>query len=85
MLRHLHRLHARAESHGRVSLRKTTSHAAQNASREVVCAECLCVVLGFGSDEEEDGALGRGLEPGPWDEALVDCVRESDCRWAKDV
>jgi len=68
-------LHAGAETHGRVGLRETTSHAARNARNKVVGAKRLGVVLGLGGDEEENGALGGGFDPGPRDEALVDCSR----------
>lgn len=73
VLGHLDGLHACAETHGCVSLRQTTSHATNNARAEVVGAEGLGVVLGLGSDEEEDGALGGGFDPGPGNETLVDC------------
>jgi hypothetical protein len=69
----LHRLHARAEAHGGICLRKTANHAARDTRHEVVRAGGLGVVFGFRSDEEEDGALGGGFDPGPWDETLVDC------------
>lgn len=73
MLRDLHRLHARAEAHGRVRLRQPAHHAARDAANEVVRAEGFRVVLGFRGDEEEDGALGGRLDPRPGDETLVDC------------
>ena len=73
MLGHLDRLHARAETHGSVSLRETTCHAAGDSRGEVAGAEAAGVVFGFAGDEEEDGAFGRGFDPGPGDEALVDC------------
>jgi hypothetical protein len=73
VLRDLHRLHARAEAHGGISLRESTDHAARDTRDEVVRAGGLGVVFGFRSDEEEDGALGGGFDPGPWDETLVDC------------
>lgn len=75
VLGHFDGLHASAEAHGRVRLRETTGHAADDATAEVVGAEALCVELGFGSDEEEDGALGGGFDPGPGDETLVDCFQ----------
>jgi hypothetical protein len=64
-------LHAGAEADGGVGLGDTTRHTAGNAGDEVGGAGGLGVVLGFGGDEEEDGALGRGLNPGPRNEALV--------------
>jgi hypothetical protein len=70
----LHRLHARAEAHGGVCLRETADHAARDTSDEVGCAEGLGVEFGFRGDEEEDGALGGGFYPGPWNETLVDCT-----------
>ena len=47
VLGHLNRLHASAETHGRVGLRQTTRHATNYAGTEVVGAEALGVVLGF--------------------------------------
>jgi hypothetical protein len=69
----LDRLHAGAEAHGRVGLRKTTGHTTRDTSDEVRRAERLGVVLGLGRDEEEDGTLGGGFDPGPRNETLVDC------------
>jgi hypothetical protein len=71
----LDRLHAGTETHGGVGLSEAARHAARDAGQEVGCAERLGVVLGFGGDEQEDGALGRGFDPGPRNEALVDCGR----------
>lgn len=79
VLGHLDRLHARAEAHGRVGLRQAARHAADDAAAEVVRAEALGVVLGLGGDEEEDGALGGGFDPGPGDEALVDWLLLAEC------
>lgn len=76
MLGDLDRLHAGAEAHGGVGLRKPASHAAADAGNEVGCAERLGVVFGFGGDKEEDGAFGRGFDPSPGDEALVDWREE---------
>lgn len=73
MLGHLDRLHARAEAHGRVGLGEAAGHAARDAGGEVAGAEGARVVLSFGRDEEEDGALCGGFDPGPGDETLVDC------------
>lgn len=70
----LDRLHAGAESHGGISLRKTTGHTSRDTSDEVGCTKRLGVVFGFGGDEEEDSALGGGFNPGPWNETLVDCA-----------
>ena len=47
VLGHLDRLHACAETHGRIGLRQTTSHATNDAGTEVVGAEAPSVVLGF--------------------------------------
>jgi hypothetical protein len=80
VLCNLYRLHARAEAHGGVCLRETTDHAARDARDEVVRAGGLGVVFGFRSDEEEDGALRGGLDPGPWNEALVDCALCVSCQ-----
>jgi hypothetical protein len=74
VLGHLDGLHACAEAHGRIGLRQTTSHATNDAGAEVVGAEAAGVVLGLGSDEEENGAFGRGFDPGPGNETLVDCA-----------
>lgn len=63
----LHRLHARAEAHGRVRLRHAARHAARDAAPELGRAQAAREVLGLGGDEEEHGALGRRLDPGPWD------------------
>lgn len=71
----LDRLHARAEAHGRVRLRHAARHAADDAAAEIAGPERLGVVLGLGGDEEEHGALGRGFNPGPRDQALVDWSR----------
>ena len=71
---HLDGLHACAEAHRRVGLRQTTCHATNNARTEVVGAEAAGVVLGLGGDEQEDGALGGGFDPGPGNETLVDCA-----------
>lgn len=73
MLGDLDRLHAGAEAHSRVGLRQTTGHTTRNARREVTSAKGLGVVLGLRGDEEEDGALGGGFDPCPWDQTLVDC------------
>ena len=71
VLRDLDRLHAGAEAHGRVGLRHAAGHAAADAADEVAGAEGFGVVFRFRGDEEEDGAFGRGFDPGPGDEALV--------------
>ena len=70
------RLHARAEAHSGVGLCDAASHAAQDAGGEVVGAECFGVVLGFGGDEEEDGAFCGRFDPGPGDKTLIDCGRD---------
>lgn len=72
VLRDLHRLHARAESHGRVGLCETARHATADARDKVAGAEGFGVEFSFRGDEEEDGAFGRGFDPGPGDESLVD-------------
>lgn len=74
MLCDFDRLHARAESHGRVRLRETTRHATADSRDEVGGAEGFGVEFGFGGYEEEDGAFGGGFDPGPGDETLVDCI-----------
>lgn len=55
-----------------VRLRKTTGHTTQDTSTEVVRAEALGIVLGLRGDEDEHGAFGGGLDPGPGNETLVD-------------
>ena len=69
----LDRLHAGAEAHGRVRLRNTTRHTADDATAELAGARVPRIVFGLGRDEEKHGALGGGFDPGPWDETLVDC------------
>jgi hypothetical protein len=54
----LNGLHARAETHCSICLRQTTKHASRDTGNEVVGTKGFGIVLGFGSDEEEDGALG---------------------------
>ena len=71
MLRDLDRLHASTETHCRVGLCNTTSHATADATHEVAGPERLGVVFGFGGDEKEDGAFGGGFDPGPGNETLV--------------
>lgn len=66
-------LHAGAEAHGGVRLRDTTEDTAGNPRRKVAGAESAGVVFTLGSNEKEDGALGRSFDPGPGDQALVDC------------
>lgn len=78
VLGHLDGLHACAEAHGRVGLRQTTGHATNNTRTEVVGAEAAGVVLGLGSDEQEDGALGGGFNPGPGNKTLVDCAGKTN-------
>jgi hypothetical protein len=53
-----------------------SSYTARDAGAEVVGAECAGVVFAFGGDEEEDGAFGRGFDPGPWYETLVDYAQK---------
>lgn len=71
MLGDLDRLHARAEAHRRIRLRQAAHHAARDAADKGRGAEVACVKLGFGGHEEEYGTLGRGLNPRPGDQALV--------------
>ena len=68
----LDRLHAGAEAHGGVRLRNTACHAANDATAEVAGAQGAGIPLSLGGDEEEDGALGGSLDPGPWNKTLVD-------------
>jgi hypothetical protein len=64
-------LHAGAETHGGIGLGDTTGHTTGDTTEEVVRAKGAGVVLGFGGNEEEDGALGGGLNPGPRNESLI--------------
>lgn len=73
VLRDLDRLHARAEAHGRVRLREAADHAARDAGHKGRGAEALRIELCLGRDEEQHGTLGRGFDPGPRNQALVDC------------
>ena len=68
----LNGLHAGAEAHGGVGLGDAAGDAADDAAAELGGAGDAGVVLGLGGDEEQDGALGGGLDPGPGDEALVE-------------
>ena len=70
----LDRLHAGAEAHGRVRLSNTASHAAGDTAAELAGARSAGIVLGLGRDEEQHSALGRRFDPGPRDQALVDCT-----------
>jgi hypothetical protein len=74
VLRDLDRLHACAETHSGIGLRETSRHSTRYTSDEVGGAERLGVVFSFRGDEEEDGSLGGGFDPGPWDKTLVDCT-----------
>jgi len=74
VLRHFDRLHARAEAHSGISLGQPTRHTTTDTRNKVGGAKRLCVVFGFAGDEKEDGTLGRGFDPSPRDETLVDCA-----------
>jgi hypothetical protein len=67
----LDRLHAGTETHGSIGLSDTTSHTTADTTDEVIGTEALSVVFGLGGDEEEDRALGGGLNPGPRNESLI--------------
>lgn len=71
VLGNLDGLHAGAETHGGVGLGDTTSHTTGNTTDEVVRTQGAGLVFGFGGDEEEHGALGGGLNPGPRNESLI--------------
>lgn len=73
-------LHASAEAHGGIGLRKTTCHSTRDTGKKVGSAERLGVVFGFRGDEEEDGSFGGGFDPGPRNETLVDYVSSSSDR-----
>lgn len=74
MLGDLDRLHASAEAHGGVGLGDTTGDATDDATAKLGGAVAAGVEFGLGGNEEEDGTLGGGFNPGPGDEALVDCA-----------
>jgi hypothetical protein len=67
----LDRLHAGTETHGSIGLSDTTSHTTADTTDEVIGTKALSVVFGLGGDEEEDRALGGGLNPGPRNESLI--------------
>lgn len=67
----LDRLHAGTETHGSVSLRKTTGHTTYDTGSEVPCAEGLGSIFGFRGDEKQDGTFRRGFDPGPRNETLI--------------
>lgn len=64
VLRDLDRLHASAETHGGISLSKTSNHTTSDTTDEVVCAEDTSAVFGFGCDEKQDGTLCGCFNPG---------------------
>jgi len=57
-------LHAGAESHGGIGLSYTTDNASGDTGKEGLGTEGASIVFGFGGDEEENGSLGRGFNPG---------------------
>lgn len=69
--------HAGAEAHCGIGLGDAAGHAAADSSEEVVGAEGFGVVFCLGRYEEEDGAFGGSLNPGPGNETLV-VFREID-------
>jgi hypothetical protein len=72
-LRDLDGLHAGAESHGSVCLGNTSQDTSGDTCCELAGAEGLRIVFAFGGDEEEDGSLGGGFDPGPGDKTLINC------------
>lgn len=68
----LDRLHAGAETHGSISLSDTTGNTTDDTTTKLRGTHRAGVILGFGGDEEEDGALGGRFNPGPGDETLID-------------
>ena len=66
-------LHTCAETHCGVGLSETTDHTTSDTADKGGGTEVSSVEFGLGGDEEEDGALGGRLDPGPGNEALVDC------------
>jgi hypothetical protein len=73
-LRDLDCLHAGAESHSGVCLCNSSQYSSADSCCEIAGAEGSGVVFAFGGYEEEDGSLGGGFDPGPWDKTLVDCL-----------
>ena len=73
VLRDLDRLHAGTEAHSGVSLSRTTRDTPDHASAKLRRTGDTGIVLGFRGDEEQHGSFGRGFDPGPGDETLVDC------------
>lgn len=67
------RLHAGAETHGGISLGDTTGDTTQDTTTELGGTSSAGIVFSLGRNKEKDGALGGGFDPGPGDEALVDC------------
>jgi hypothetical protein len=57
-------LHAGAESHGCVGLSYTTDNTSGDTGKEGLGAERAGIVFGFGGNEEENGSLSRGFNPG---------------------
>lgn len=72
VLGNLDRLHASAEAHGGISLGHTAGDTTDDTTTELRGTVAAGVEFGFGGDEEEDGALGGGFDPGPRDKTLVD-------------
>lgn len=64
-------LHAGTETHGRVCLCDTTDHTSSDTGGEVGRTKHLGTELRLRCDEEEDGALSGGLNPGPRNETLI--------------
>lgn len=70
----LDRLHTGAETHGCVRLSETADHASGDAGSEGASSKGAGIILRLGGYEEKDGAFGRGFNPGPWNQTLVDCM-----------
>lgn len=61
-----------ALTHGSVCLRNTTSHSTQETSRSGTESSRPSDLVDLSSSEEQDGTLGRRLDPGPRDQTLVE-------------
>lgn len=60
-------------THGRVSLGDTTTHTTEQTSGSRVDTGTDDGLLDLSGSKQEDGTLGRGLNPSPRDQSLVDC------------
>lgn len=61
-----------ALTHGSVCLRNTASHSTQETSRSGTESSRPSDLVDLSSSEEQDGTLGRRLDPSPRDQTLVE-------------